>query len=179
MKLFRRLLTLKKIYIPSIILLGYLLGAFISNLIWENKELIIPVNNATTKNWDPLSYWFYPWGKSGVHKGIETFVAPLVTHASEYVLTAHHAANATSFLTSTFGPYQTNLETWTDDYVERVSYLKLINNYTDIDARERAMMEVLPYTTGMSIYKKNPTTNKFELLLPDPTRHGAVAKFPC
>lgn len=33
----------------------------------------IPVQNATTKDWNAKSFWFEPWGKSGVHKGIDIF----------------------------------------------------------------------------------------------------------
>jgi murein DD-endopeptidase MepM/ murein hydrolase activator NlpD len=33
----------------------------------------IPVQNATSKDWNKHSYWFYPWGESGVHKGIDIF----------------------------------------------------------------------------------------------------------
>ncbi len=33
----------------------------------------IPVLHATAKDWNPYSYWYYPWGKSGVHKGIDIF----------------------------------------------------------------------------------------------------------
>jgi peptidoglycan LD-endopeptidase LytH len=34
---------------------------------------LVPVQNATSKDWNPYSYWYYPWGKSGVHKGIDIF----------------------------------------------------------------------------------------------------------
>jgi murein DD-endopeptidase MepM/ murein hydrolase activator NlpD len=34
---------------------------------------IIPVKNATSKDWNPHSFWYSPWGKSGVHKGIDIF----------------------------------------------------------------------------------------------------------
>lgn len=34
---------------------------------------MIPVKNATAKDWNKLSFWFEPWGKSGVHKGIDIF----------------------------------------------------------------------------------------------------------
>lgn len=34
---------------------------------------IIPVKGATTKDWNHKSFWFEPWGKSGVHKGIDIF----------------------------------------------------------------------------------------------------------
>lgn len=33
----------------------------------------IPVANATKKDWHRDSYWFFPWGRSGVHKGIDIF----------------------------------------------------------------------------------------------------------
>jgi peptidoglycan LD-endopeptidase LytH len=33
----------------------------------------IPVLGATPKDWNPYSFWFHPWGKSGVHKGIDIF----------------------------------------------------------------------------------------------------------
>lgn len=33
----------------------------------------IPVQGATAKDWNPKSFWYEPWGKSGVHKGIDIF----------------------------------------------------------------------------------------------------------
>lgn len=33
----------------------------------------IPVQSATDKDWNPLSFWYSPWGISGVHKGIDIF----------------------------------------------------------------------------------------------------------
>ena len=37
------------------------------------QTAVIPVQNATQKDWNPYSYWYHPWGKSGVHKGIDIF----------------------------------------------------------------------------------------------------------
>ena len=37
----------------------------------EQRQL--PVDNATAKDWHPDSFWYYPWGRSGVHKGIDIF----------------------------------------------------------------------------------------------------------
>jgi peptidoglycan LD-endopeptidase LytH len=37
------------------------------------QQHIIPVQGATPKDWNPLSFWYYPWGRSGVHKGIDIF----------------------------------------------------------------------------------------------------------
>ncbi len=37
------------------------------------QRAVIPVQNATHKDWNANSFWFAPWGKSGVHKGIDIF----------------------------------------------------------------------------------------------------------
>ena len=36
---------------------------------------VIPVQNASHKDWNANSFWHSPWGKSGVHKGIDIFAA--------------------------------------------------------------------------------------------------------
>lgn len=33
----------------------------------------VPVAGASTADWNRRSFWFEPWGKSGVHKGIDIF----------------------------------------------------------------------------------------------------------
>lgn len=33
----------------------------------------IPVANATAADWNPASFWYTPWGRSGVHRGIDIF----------------------------------------------------------------------------------------------------------
>ena len=37
------------------------------------EKLIIPVEGASELDWDKRSFWYEPWGKSGVHKGIDIF----------------------------------------------------------------------------------------------------------
>ena len=37
------------------------------------QQLINPVQGATTADWNKDSFWFYPWGKSVTHKGIDIF----------------------------------------------------------------------------------------------------------
>ncbi len=37
------------------------------------EDLVIPVEGATVSDWNSQSFWFEPWGKSGVHKGIDIF----------------------------------------------------------------------------------------------------------
>ncbi|MGZ4980430.1 MAG: M23 family metallopeptidase [Methylobacter sp.] len=33
----------------------------------------IPVAGASAADWNPTSFWHYPWGRSGTHKGIDIF----------------------------------------------------------------------------------------------------------
>lgn len=37
------------------------------------ERLVIPVKNATNSDWNHDTFWYQPWGKSGVHKGIDIF----------------------------------------------------------------------------------------------------------
>jgi peptidoglycan LD-endopeptidase LytH len=37
------------------------------------QKLVVPVKGATSGDWNPDSFWHYPWGKSVVHKGIDIF----------------------------------------------------------------------------------------------------------
>lgn len=41
-------------------------------LVWPAKT-IIPVAGATAADWNKDTYWYEPWGASGVHKGIDIF----------------------------------------------------------------------------------------------------------
>ena len=50
---------------------------------------VIPVQNATAKDWNANSFWFAPWGKSGVHKGIDIFAkkgTPVIASTSGLVI---------------------------------------------------------------------------------------------
>jgi peptidoglycan LD-endopeptidase LytH len=54
---------------------------------------VIPVQNATPKDWDKYSYWYYPWGESGVHKGVDVFAkadTPVLASVSGIVLFKGH-----------------------------------------------------------------------------------------
>lgn len=37
------------------------------------QNLKMPVQGATKSSYNPKSFWFYPWGKSVTHKGIDIF----------------------------------------------------------------------------------------------------------
>ncbi len=52
-----------KLLFILIVILGFLFP--------ENR--IIPVKGASKQSWQRDSFWFEPWGVSGVHKGIDIF----------------------------------------------------------------------------------------------------------
>ncbi len=37
------------------------------------QQLVMPVADATHNDYNPASFWYYPWGKSVVHKGVDIF----------------------------------------------------------------------------------------------------------
>lgn len=37
------------------------------------QNLVMPVNGATKSDYNSKSFWYYPWGKSVTHKGIDIF----------------------------------------------------------------------------------------------------------
>ena len=52
-------------------ILSVLIVFLVGLLIPENPT--IPVKDATSNDWNKQSFWYYPWGRSGVHKGIDIF----------------------------------------------------------------------------------------------------------
>jgi len=55
------------------------------------EQLVVPVKGATRSDWNAKSFWFSPWGKSGVHKGIDIFAkegTPVIASSSGLVLQA-------------------------------------------------------------------------------------------
>jgi murein DD-endopeptidase MepM/ murein hydrolase activator NlpD len=67
-------------------------------LLWHD-EPIVPVQGATSADWHPRSYWYHPWGASGVHKGIDIFAPegrPVLAATSGLVLrSGSHDAGGT------------------------------------------------------------------------------------
>lgn len=79
----------------------YLLATIIINLIGEQKKLIIPVKDATSKNWDSKSYWYPNWGVSGVHKGIDVFAphkTPVLSPISGLVIDVGYSNNGGNYI---------------------------------------------------------------------------------
>lgn len=54
----------------------FILSAFILIVIIRflfPQNLKMPVTGATKSDYHPESFWYYPWGKSGTHKGVDIF----------------------------------------------------------------------------------------------------------
>ena len=49
-----------------------LLAVLVAGLLLPER-IQIPVAGASAKDWNSKSFWFEPWGSSGVHKGIDIF----------------------------------------------------------------------------------------------------------
>ena len=50
---------------------------------------VIPVHHATHNDWNNESFWYSPWGKSGVHKGFDIFAkrgTPVVSSTAGVVI---------------------------------------------------------------------------------------------
>jgi murein DD-endopeptidase MepM/ murein hydrolase activator NlpD len=56
------------------IVLVFFALAFLAGLFCPEK-MVIPVQGATTADWNHETFWYYPWGRSVVHKGIDIFAA--------------------------------------------------------------------------------------------------------
>ena len=55
------------------------------------ESLVIPVKGATSNDWNHNTFWYEPWGTSGVHKGIDIFgvkTTPVVASVSGVVVYA-------------------------------------------------------------------------------------------
>ena len=49
-------------------------------VLFLEQNILIPVQDASSDDWNRDSFWYEPWGQSGVHKGIDIF-APKGTPA--------------------------------------------------------------------------------------------------
>jgi len=66
MKIYKPILTavlLAMAFVMAVIIFGLLVP----------QNLKMPVQGATKNSYNPDSFWYYPWGKSGTHKGIDIF----------------------------------------------------------------------------------------------------------
>jgi peptidoglycan LD-endopeptidase LytH len=61
----------KKRSITKIILYLILLLIVVGFLV--PQKFSMPVENANSRSYNHQSFWYYPWGKSGTHKGVDIF----------------------------------------------------------------------------------------------------------
>lgn len=76
----------KSAFIACILVSLVVIGGFLLP-----EDLIVPVRGATRADWNSKSFWFSPWGKSGVHKGIDIFAnegTPVIAACSGLVVQA-------------------------------------------------------------------------------------------
>ena len=76
---------LKHITLPFILLL--IVGLFLP------EKIVIPVLGATSSDWNQHTFWYEPWGSSGVHKGVDIFAksnTPVLSASNGIVVFADH-----------------------------------------------------------------------------------------
>jgi len=64
----------KRIRIALRIAVGVMLAGAVAGFLWPQRA-VVPVQGATERDWNPESFWYYPWGRSAVHKGIDIFAS--------------------------------------------------------------------------------------------------------
>jgi murein DD-endopeptidase MepM/ murein hydrolase activator NlpD len=72
-----------------------LIGAAVLAWLLAPEQVRIPVAGAGPGDWNPTSFWHEPWGRSGVHKGIDIFArkgTPVVAPTYGVVLYAGEIA---------------------------------------------------------------------------------------
>lgn len=75
---------MKKLSIFLLIIIGL---AALGYIVPEKR--VMPVEGATSNDWHPQSFWFYPWGRNRVHRGIDIFAkagAPVISSTPGLVL---------------------------------------------------------------------------------------------
>jgi murein DD-endopeptidase MepM/ murein hydrolase activator NlpD len=87
-------MPLKKL-IYSILILYFLLLLLPTNP-------ISPIKSNIVKKIDPLTFWYYPWGQSVVHKGIDIFCAKhteVVSPVQGMVINSGYSNNGGNYIT--------------------------------------------------------------------------------
>ena len=72
-----RISKIKKVFFPILVVI--ILGFAMQLLPFRN-----PVEGATVKDYHPQSYWYYPWGTSVTHKGVDIFKKKGTTVSTAY-----------------------------------------------------------------------------------------------
>lgn len=65
---------------PGLSTIGLFVWFVLFFVLFLEQDILIPVQDASSDDWNRDSFWYEPWGESGVHKGIDIF-APKGTPA--------------------------------------------------------------------------------------------------
>ncbi|MCP3963658.1 MAG: M23 family metallopeptidase [bacterium] len=80
--------TIRKLLVRPVILFAAVV--LLLGLLMPSRQ-VVPVEGATPADWNHESFWHHPWGKSGVHKGIDIFAprgTPVLASTSGLVIAA-------------------------------------------------------------------------------------------
>jgi murein DD-endopeptidase MepM/ murein hydrolase activator NlpD len=80
---------------------------------------VIPVHGAKSSDWNAQTFWYEPWGRSGVHKGIDIFAShntPVIAASHQIVLYRGTAKNGGNIILA-LGPK------WTLHYYAHLSQI--------------------------------------------------------
>ncbi|TNE82527.1 MAG: M23 family metallopeptidase [Bacteroidetes bacterium] len=91
------------------------------------KTFFIPVQDADEKDWNAKSFWYYPWGNSVTHKGVDIFAKkgkPVLAATSGMVIKKGEGGNGGKFVV-VLGPnmvlhYYAHLDSYTVSSGDRV-----------------------------------------------------------
>ena len=102
------------------------------------EKIAMPVTGATANDWNKDTFWYEPWGSSGVHKGIDIFAnkgTDLVSTTTGYVVYKGHLSKGGNVVLI-LGPkwrlhYYAHLESVTVDNLDFVSANEKIGTVGD------------------------------------------------
>jgi murein DD-endopeptidase MepM/ murein hydrolase activator NlpD len=63
----------KRHFLASLLIPALAIAIYAAGFLLDGNHPAIPVQGATSGDWNHRTFWYEPWGASGVHKGIDIF----------------------------------------------------------------------------------------------------------
>lgn len=79
----------KRRFLASLLIPGVAIAIYATGFLLDDDQAVIPVRGATANDWNHKAFWYEPWGRSGVHKGIDIFASkgkPVIASCGGVVL---------------------------------------------------------------------------------------------